>query len=415
MGSSVSLELRGKRHGEFIRRQSFWMSYNRPMTQSLSVKCKLIVPPEIRPQIDETLEGFALACNQILEVAKNENCWNTTKLHHLVYMPVKASTGLKANHVCQAIRRVIGNAKAAKQVHKFRPTSLNLDIRTFKYVEDGQTVGVTLKSGRVQFALSIGGYQIALLRNQTLTSATLNKTKQGDYYINFAVEVNTPPTGKTPKVIGVDLGRRDIATTSTGQSWSGEKIQAVRDRYSRVRANVQSKRTRSARRLMRRLSGRERRFQEWLNHNISKQLVQGAKSQNAALAFEDLTNIRQSLNGKPRSKAERRRTNNWAFYQLRVFVNYKAAIAGVAVLFVPPAYTSQTCSRCGHIHPVKGKSFRSGKKFKCGHCGFEHDADVNAAINIASLGGSVSVPESPGLSCQLAGQMSLFSRAQHCG
>jgi len=385
------------------------------MTQSLSVKCKLIVPPEIRPQIDETLEGFALACNQILEVAKNENCWNTTKLHHLVYMPVKASTGLKANHVCQAIRRVIGNAKAAKQVHKFRPTSLNLDIRTFKYVEDGQTVGVTLKSGRVQFALSIGGYQIALLRNQTLTSATLNKTKQGDYYINFAVEVNTPPTGKTPKVIGVDLGRRDIATTSTGQSWSGEKIQAVRDRYSRVRANVQSKRTRSARRLMRRLSGRERRFQEWLNHNISKQLVQGAKSQNAALAFEDLTNIRQSLNGKPRSKAERRRTNNWAFYQLRVFVNYKAAIAGVAVLFVPPAYTSQTCSRCGHIHPVKGKSFRSGKKFKCGHCGFEHDADVNAAINIASLGGSVSVPESPGLSCQLAGQMSLFSRAQHCG
>ncbi|MCY7391158.1 MAG: transposase, partial [Leptolyngbyaceae cyanobacterium CAN_BIN12] len=102
------------------------------MTQSLSVKCKLIVPSNIRPQIDETLEGFALACNQILEVAKRENCWNTTKLHHLVYKPVRASTGLKANHVCQAIRRVIGNAKATKQIHKFRPTSLSLDVRTFK-------------------------------------------------------------------------------------------------------------------------------------------------------------------------------------------------------------------------------------------------------------------------------------------
>jgi putative transposase len=89
---------------------------------------------------------------------------------------------------------------------------------------------------------------------------------------------------------------------------------------------------------MRRLSGREQRFQKWLNHNISKQLVHEAKSSNAALAFEDLTNIRQSLNQKRRSKTERRRTNNWAFYQLRMFVEYKARIAGVPVIFVPPAY-----------------------------------------------------------------------------
>jgi IS605 OrfB family transposase len=68
---------------------------------------------------------------------------------------------------------------------------------------------------------------------------------------------------------------------------------------------------------LRRLSGREQIFQKWLNHNISKQLVQEAKQIGADLAFEDLTNIRESLNQKPRSKTERRRTNNWAFYQLR--------------------------------------------------------------------------------------------------
>lgn len=202
------------------------------------------------------------------------------------------------------------------------------------------------------------------------------------------------------------------ATTSTLNSWSGEQIQATRDRYSKVRANVQSKRTRNSRRLLRRLSGREQRFQKWLNHNISKQLVQEAKQLNASLAFEDLTNIRESLNQKPRSKPERRRTNNWAFYQLRLFVGYKANIAGVPVVFVPPAYTSQTCSRCGHIHPVKGKSYRNGKLFKCGHCGFEHDADVNAANNIAILGVCVSNPESPGMSCQLEGQLFLFPISQ---
>jgi IS605 OrfB family transposase len=360
-------------------------------------------------KIDATLEEFANACNQILEVAKRDKCWNTTKLHHKVYKPVREATGLKANHVCQAIRRVVGNAKAVKQVHKFRPTSISLDVRTFRYIESEQRVGVTLKSGRVEFDLSIGGYQIALLRGQTLTSATLNKTKRGDYYINFVVEIDTPPTGKTPKVIGVDLGRRDIATTSTGKNWSGKQIQAIRDRYSRVRSRVQSKRSRNSRRLLRRLSGREQRFQKWLNHNISKELVASAKQTNATLAFEDLTNIRESLNQKPRNKTERRRTNNWAFYQLRLFVSYKSAIAGVPIVLVPPAYTSQMCSHCHHVHPVKGKSYRSGKSFKCGHCGFEHDSDINAAKNIAALGAVfVSQPESPGITCQLQGQMSLF-------
>jgi IS605 OrfB family transposase len=388
------------------------MSYHMRMTQSLSVKCKLIVPVEYRAKVDETLRGFADACNQILVVAKRDNCWNTTKLHHKVYKSVREATGLKANHVCQAIRRVIGNAKAVKQIHKFRPTSISLDVRTFRYVEEAQIVGVTLKCGRVDFKLSIGGYQIALLRGQNLTSATLNKSKKGDYYINFVVEIDTQPTGKTPKVIGVDLGRRDIATTSTGKSWSGEQIQSVRDKFSRVRANVQRKRTRNSRRLLRRLKARERWFQEWLNHNISKQLVQEALATEAALAFEDLTGIRQSLNEKPRSKVERRRTNNWAFYKLRMFVGYKAAIAGVPVTFVPPAYTSQTCNRCGHIHPEKGKSYRSGKRFKCGHCGWEHDADINAARNIAALGMSVSHPERPGMSCLLQGQLPLFAISQ---
>lgn len=50
----------------------------------------------------------------------------------------------------------------------------------------------------------------------------------------------------------------------------------------------------------------------------------------------------------------------------------------------------------------------SGKRFKCGHCGFEHDADINAAKNIAALGLSVIQPESPGMTCQIQGQLALF-------
>ncbi|NJN89806.1 MAG: IS200/IS605 family element transposase accessory protein TnpB [Leptolyngbyaceae cyanobacterium SL_5_14] len=366
------------------------------MTQTISVSCKLQVPVELRPEIDATLQAFADACNQILDVAKQENCCNVTRLHHLTYYNVRSATGLKANHACQAIRRVVGNLKATKQVHKFRPTSLSLDARVFAYRESDQHVGITLMNMRVWLPLSIGNYQLALLRGQKPTAATLVKRHNGDYYIQIAVDLPTEPTGKTPKVIGVDLGRRDIATTSTGKAWNGGQPQATRDRYSRVRANVQRKRTRSARKLLRRLSGREQRFQKWVNHNISKRLVEEAKQTGAAIAFEDLTNIRHSLNQKPRNKTERRRTNNWAFYSLRLFTGYKAAIAGVPIVLVPPAYTSQTCHNCLHIGE------RSNKLFKCPHCGFSGDADHNAALVISLLGAAlVNQPEVPFLSCNL--------------
>ncbi len=212
------------------------------MTQSLSISCKLEVPEKMRPDFERTFDGFANACNQILAVAKAEDCWNTTKLHHLTYYAVRASTGLKANHVCQAIRRVIDHSKATRKSKKFRPTSVSLDARTFVFYESEWQVGVTLISGRVNLKLLIGNYQRALLKGQTPTSAVLVLRQDGSYYINIVVELPTEPTGKTPRVIGVDLGRRDIATTSTGIAWDGKQLQATRDRYSRVRSNVQRKR-----------------------------------------------------------------------------------------------------------------------------------------------------------------------------
>jgi IS605 OrfB family transposase len=190
------------------------------------------------------------------------------------------------------------------------------------------------------------------------------------------------------------------------------------DHHSRLRAVLQrkaSKGTRSSRRrcreLLQRLSGKERRFQAWVNHRISKAIVSRAKATNSALALEDLTGIRtpsrwrdrERVNQQPRSKTERRRANSWAFYQLRQFLEYKALRAGVALILVPPAYTSQTCHRCLHIHPDPAQSYRNGKQFKCGHCGWEGDADLNGANVIALLGAAVNQPRGSWLACQLQG------------
>ena len=364
------------------------------MNQALTVRCKLIIPINFQDQVDETLVGFADACNQILAVAKRDHCWNKTKLHHKVYKTTREATGLKANHVCQAIKRVINQKKASKQIHKFRPTSISLDARTFKYFEDKQQVGITLKSNRVNFDLKIGGYQIALLRGQTPTSATLSKNRQGDYYINIVVEVPTQPRNQTPKVLGVDLGLRDIASTSTGKSWDGQQLRETRAKFARIRASIQSKRTKSSKRLLRRLSGRERRFQKWVNHKISKQLVAEAKDF-GVIAFEDLTGIRQRAKVR---FSQRREHNCWAFYQLRLLTEYKANLAGIDLVLVDPRYTSKTCNCCKVIGNRDKKSFRCVNA----NCGWVGDADHNGALNIANLGGMVVNPsESSTMFCSL--------------
>ena len=112
----------------------------------------------------------------------------------------------------------------------------------------------------------------------------------------------------------MDLGRTDIAVTSTGKSWSGQAVTKVRDRYARTRQMVQknrSKGTRSTRRragaLLRRLSGKEKRFQKHVNHLVSKAVVSEAQALGAAIALEDLTGIRERTNTQPRNSTERRR------------------------------------------------------------------------------------------------------------
>nr|WP_071880611.1 transposase [Pleurocapsa sp. PCC 7327] len=99
-------------------------------------------------------------------------------------------------------------------------------------------------------------------------------------YVHIQLKPEAPKPLDTSNVIGVDFGRRDIAVTDTGKSWSGHEILETRDKYSRVRASLQrraSQGTRSTRRrarqILQRLSGRERRYQAWLNHNISKAII----------------------------------------------------------------------------------------------------------------------------------------------
>ncbi|MGY4522056.1 RNA-guided endonuclease InsQ/TnpB family protein [Thermostichus sp. MS-CIW-30] len=395
------------------------------MTQVLTVSCKLKASQSQAAKLDATLEAFGQALNWVNQNTP-EKVANAVKLQSLCYREIHARFGLSSNLARttsrlrdqQVCRRLAGARKVAQQknrpVKTFKGGFATYDARIFSFREKDWTVSLTTVEGRERFELAIGRYQRERLAGSNPKSATLVKRKDGSYSIQICVEAEPSPPQRTGRVLGVDLGRTDIAHTSEGDNWNGQQLNRVRDHYSRLRAALQrkaSKGTRSSRRrcreLLQRLSGKERRFQAWVNHRISKAIVSRAKATNSAIALEDLTGIRKRVNQQPRSKAERRRANSWAFYQLRQFLEYKARVAGVSLIPVPPAYTSQTCHRCLHIHPEQGKSYRSGKSFKCGHCGWEGDADLNGANVIALLGAVVNQPRGSGLFCSLVEQSRL--------
>jgi putative transposase len=371
----------------------------------LTIVCKIQPTLEQLQKLELTLGAFANACNYI-NATVNPKIKNKNRIQAEVYKTVRQQFSLPANLAVRACARVASNRKTAaakkRPVKAFKPTSADYDARIFSYREKDQTVSLTTVAGRERFKLILGNYQIGKLVGKTPTSATLSKHRDGQLYIHIQIKETAPTPQKSDDVIGVDLGRRDIAVTSEAQSWSGEKITKVRDRFSRVRASVQKKGTKGAKRLLKRLSGRERRYQTWVNHNISKQIISRAIETSSIVAIEDLTGIRDRTHTQPRNKTERRRSNSWAFYQLRQFLEYKGVKEGVEVLTVSPRYTSQTCHQCLHIHPVKGKSYRHGKTFNCGHCRWKGDADFNGAKMIQILGESVSLPVTRNpLSCYL--------------
>jgi putative transposase len=131
---------------------------------------------------------------------------------------------------------------------------------------------------------------------------------------------------------------------------------------------------------MRRVGNKEARFRRHQNHVISKKIVETAKRTGRGIALEDL----EGISGRVSVRREQRaRLKGWAFFQLRSFVEYKARLAGVPVIFVDPANTSRTCPECGHCEKANRKT---RDRFECRHCRHSDEADKNAARNIRTKG-----------------------------
>jgi len=197
------------------------------------------------------------------------------------------------------------------------------------------------------------------------------------FFLYATVDIPEEAPIEVKDFLGVDLGVVNLATDSDGKTHSGDDVEKTRKRVGDHRKALQKRGTKSAKRRLVKVRKREKNFRRNENHRISNKIVAKAKAHGVGIALEELAGITEDM--KRFRHDQRSRMKGWAFFQLRSFVSYKTQRAGIPVAFVDPAYTSRTCSACGHC--AKGNR-KDRNDFVCLHCGFSFPADHNAAINI---------------------------------
>jgi IS605 OrfB family transposase len=299
-------------------------------------------------------------------------------IQKIVYHAIKVKFKLSAQAVIRAISKVADAYKLDKKVKRvFRKHGvMTYDARILSYNFKKKIASIWTIEGRMKIPFVCGEHQAKLLSYQRGES-DLVVAKSG-FYLLATCDIEDPPEKDVDGFIGIDLGIVNIATDSTGEYFSGEVIEKNRQRLQRLRGKLQSKGTKGCKRKLKRLSGKQKRFQKHTNHCIAKRIIEKAKDTGRAIAIENLKGIRRTATVR---KSQRARHSNWAFYQLKLFIAYKAKLAGIPVMEVNPRNTSKSCSKCGHCE----KSNRTSQsEFVCKSCGHSINADLNAAINIAS-------------------------------
>ena len=212
--------------------------------------------------------------------------------------------------------------------------------------------------------------------------------KQFYLLVSLEVEVAEPTPETHTGVVGVDVGMRYLAVSSTTQDgctfYSGKQSVPTANHFARLRKRLQQKGTRSATRRLVVISGRERRLKQDANHVVSKRIVEAHP--HSLIGLENLTDIRERRRrrtGKRASQKQRQvnaATSKWAFAELHSMIAYKALLHESMAIEVDAHYTSQMCPRCGYTS--KANRPNHGLSFVCQNCQYMLHSDLVGSRNV---------------------------------
>ena len=177
--------------------------------------------------------------------------------------------------------------------------------------------------------------------------------------------------------MGVDLGIKCPAVSYISDGHikfygNGRKNKYMRRHYKCLRQNYSKAKNIDA---VKRINNKEQRIMKDIDHKLSREIIETGISHNVKIIkLERLANIRSTTR---KSRKNNHSLHTWSFYRLAQFIEYKARLAGIKVEYVNPAYTSQTCPVCGHVHHANDRTYTC-------KCGFRIHRDILGAMNICN-------------------------------
>ncbi|HLZ27461.1 MAG TPA: transposase [Chloroflexota bacterium] len=350
-----------------------------------TVCLRLKATPEQRASLLRTMEQSSACFNAVAAYGWEHKQRNSVELHKATYYRLRGEyPALPSQLVVSARMRAAEAIASALTLRKrgravSRPSGTMIPIRydehSYRMVDGAASLASV--SGRHIVAFAVNPHAAKLLSQAVSFDSADLIFRKAKLWLHAIVTLPDVPFADSGKVVGIDLGLNRPAVTSNNMFHGSRHWRAIEQRTFRLRRQLQAKGTVQAKRRLRRLSGKTARFRRDCDHVLSKRIVQSVRP-GTTLVLENLTDIRTRV--RQRGSSQRRRLHAWSFAQLRSFVTYKANSAGSRVVAIDPRHTSQTCSRCR----VRDKRSRVSQAiFRCRSCGFELNADLNAARNIA--------------------------------
>lgn len=355
------------------------------MVVTRTVKVKLVLPPADLRRVRATMSELAQVYAKHVDYALEHKTVSTKNLHDALYLKMRREHPTLPTGLIQSARDTVReNLKAIHSRHpkkkwRVRPkkgeySSIRYDVRTITY--RGEQLSFSAIGSRIKTIASIPDWFTDRYPGFTMKAATLRYDKRtGVLWANLVFRGEIEPATETGNAVGLDRGLYSLVTTSDGKHYKASEVRAARRRYLYNRRQLQQKGTRSATRLLKKRSGKEKRFMLNYNHIITKELANNPHY--SVFVLENLQGIRSKRKGKTLNTW----LSQWAYHQLETLLTYKAEALGKQVVFVDPRYTSQRCNACGLIE----KSNRHKNKYVCKNCGAVEHSDVNAALNIRDL------------------------------
>lgn len=382
-----------------------------------TIKLRIHVTPEQEVLFRQMTEQYRQACNFVSRyIFDNQFDLAYQNLNKELYGDLRSLFGLKSQLAQSCIKTTIARYKTVKQQlfrkpYRYkdedgnwqripktlewlwkpilfrRPQADLVRNRDYSFIDDGQALSINTLGKRTKCSFDGEHFAGYLDGSYQLGTAKLIELR-GLWYLHIPVTKAVEDFQKenVRHVVGIDRGLRFLAVSYDEQGKtefvSGKKIATKRHKFQEVRRQLQSKGTKSAKRKLKAVSGRENRWMSDVNHQLSKTLVQ-KYGKDTLFVLEDLTGVSFEESNLSRTTKQNYDLRSWSFYQLEQFLTYKAHENRSEVLKVSAKYTSQRCPKCGTIR----KANRDHHKhlYSC-QCGYESNDDRIGAMNIQLLG-----------------------------